>query len=168
MGFVASWLGPKNHTEIISVANVTECGCADWAIPENKEFKLECLVALCHALLHQQQQVHLHKSNPNLSLSCHKYRMGAAILDSHCPKRRKSEVLAGQLVSLVWCNLLNLAMLSWQGVGVVNSTHGGSCHGQTDRPLDRQHRKVTCKVAPCEQQGATKSRHCYKCLVGSA
>ena len=33
---------------------------------------------------------------------------------------------------------------------------GGSCHGQTDRPPDGWHHRVTSWVAPCEQQGATK------------
>ncbi len=33
---------------------------------------------------------------------------------------------------------------------------GGSCHGQTDHRTDRRHRRVTSRVAPCEQQGPTK------------
>ncbi len=49
---------------------------------------------------------------------------------------------------------------------------GGCCHGQTTR----QHRRVTCRVAPCEQQDATKKtwptnatdahahlRHTFRC-----
>ena len=35
---------------------------------------------------------------------------------------------------------------------------GGSCHGQTDNPTDRRHHRVTSRVAPCEQQGATKNK----------
>ena len=33
-----------------------------------------------------------------------------------------------------------------------------SCHRQTTRQTDRQHRRVTSRVAPCEQQGATKTQ----------
>ncbi len=36
---------------------------------------------------------------------------------------------------------------------------GGSCHGQTDHRIDRRHHRVTCRVAPCEQQGATKKQN---------
>ena len=36
-----------------------------------------------------------------------------------------SELPVGQPVNLAWCNLLNSAVLSWQGVGMVNSTQGG-------------------------------------------
>ncbi len=40
---------------------------------------------------------------------------------------------------------------------------GGGVRGlgvlpRTDRPPDRRHRRVTCRVAPCEQQGTTKNK----------
>ena len=50
---------------------------------------------------------------------------------------------------------------------MVNSTQGGSCHGQTDHWTDNQHHRVTCRVTPCEQQGVTKSiktKHCNSVL----
>ena len=50
--------------------------------------KLECLVALCRAFIHSNKLVFTF-CNPNQLLSYQKYRMGAAILDSSCSKRRK-------------------------------------------------------------------------------
>ena len=56
-----------------------------------------------------------------------------------------------------WCNLLNSAVLSWQGVGGWSIQHRGgpATDRQPDRQLDRHHR-VTCRVAPYEEQSATK------------
>ena len=47
------------------------------------------------------------------------------------------------------CNLFSSAVLSWQGV--VNSTQGGPA-------TDRQHRRVTCRVTPCERLTTTTKR----------
>ena len=72
-------------------------------------------------------------SHQNLYKTRMLHLLRAAILDSGCLKRIKSEVPAGWLVSLVWCYLLDSAELRGWG-GQFNT--GGSYHGQT-----RQERK---------------------------
>ena len=45
-----------------------------------------------------------------------------------------------------------------QGLKFGQNGHRGSCYRQTTGQTDRWHGRVTCRVAPCKQQGATKKK----------
>ena len=122
-------------------------------------WKLECLVASivwCLALpacvLTPQVHLHLFAILIYHSITLSSQRSFFFWHSNLCPTYVHLHHLS-ILTSQIRCNLFSSAVLSWQGGrGVVNSTQGGSCHGWTDRPLDRWYRRVRSRVPPCEQR----------------
>ncbi len=97
-------------------------------------------------------------------------RMEAAILDSGCQNRRKSEVLVGRPVSIGVTFWIQLCWVG-RGVGGWSIQHRGVLPW-IDRPPDRRHRRVACrknnKIITCKTQQEGKNQKQRNSFVQNA